>query len=172
MSRFTNELRVVPKAAWIVAWFAYLCTTVPSFFFVAPKDREMGKLPSWGQGLLIFGFLLVLVAWVALIGYIYGDAKRRQMRSVMWTLLAIFIPNGIGVILYFILRDPLAKPCPGCGHVEKAKFPFCPRCGTLLHPACPKCEKPVEPTWSNCAYCGQQLPETATRATQNHPVAT
>jgi hypothetical protein len=42
MSRFTKELRVIPKAAWIVAWFAYLCFTVPLFFFVAPTDPEMG----------------------------------------------------------------------------------------------------------------------------------
>jgi hypothetical protein len=172
MSRFTKELRVIPNAAWIVAWFAYLCVTVPVFFFVAPTDPEVGKWPRWGQALLIYGTFLFQVAWVALIGYIYGDAKRRQMRYVMWTLLAIFIPNAIGMILYFILRDPLPKPCPGCGHVEKARFPFCPRCGTLLQSTCPKCDKPVEPTWANCAYCGQQLPEPATRATQNPSVAT
>jgi hypothetical protein len=172
MSRFTKELRVIPKAAWIVAWFAYLCITVPLFFFVAPTDPEMGKLPLWVQALLIYGFLLILVAWVALIGYVYGDAKRRQMRYGMWTLLAIFIPNAIGIILYFILRDPLPKPCPGCGHLEKAKFPFCPQCGILLQSTCPKCDKPTEPTWANCAYCGQQLPEPATRTAQDPSVAT
>lgn len=158
MSRFTEELRVIPKAAWIIAWLVYLCTAVPLLFFLAPTDPEMRKLPLWTQALLICGFLLVLVAWVALIGYIYGDAKRRQMRYVMWTLLAIFIPNAIGIILYFILRDSLPKPCPICGHVEKGTFPFCPRCGALLQPTCPKCNKPVESTWVNCAYCGQQLP--------------
>ena len=172
MSRFTKELRVIPEAAWIFAWFAYLCITVPVFFFVAPTDREVGKWPRWGQALCVCAMFLFMVALVALIGYVYGDAKRRQMRYVMWTLLAIFVPHGIGMILYFILRDPLPKPCPGCGHVEKAKFPFCPRCGTLLQPTCPKCDKPVEPTWANCAHCGQQLPEPATRTTQNPSVAT
>lgn len=171
MSRFTEELRVIPKAAWIIAWFVYLSTTVPLFFFVAPTDPEMRKLPLWAQALLIYGFLLLLVAWAAMVGYIYGDAKRRQMRHVMWTLLAIFIPNWIGIILYFILRDPLPKPCPGCGHAEKAKFPFCPHCGTLLQPTCPKCDKPVEHSWTNCAHCGQQLPEPAARATHNPSVA-
>ena len=163
MSRFMNELRVIPKAAWIVAWLAYLCVTITLFFFVAPTDPGMAKLPRWVQALLIYGFLLLGVVWVALVGYIYNDAKRRQMRYVMWTLLAIFIPNAIGMILYFILRDALPKPCPDCGHVEKAKFPFCPQCGTLLHATCPKCDKPVESTWANCAHCGQQLPEQANR---------
>jgi Double zinc ribbon/Phospholipase_D-nuclease N-terminal len=164
MSRFTEELRVIPKAAWMVAWVVNLCFALPLFFFVAPTDREIGKWPFWGQALFVCAMFLFVLALVALIGYIYGDAKRRQMRYVMWTLLAIFVPHGIGMILYFILRDPLPKPCPGCGHIEKAKLPFCPRCGTLLQPTCPKCDKPVEPTWANCAYCGQRLPEPATRA--------
>ncbi len=168
MSRFTKELRVIPKPAWITAWFAYLCVSVPLFFFVAPTDPAMRKLPRWEQALLIYGFSLLLVAWVALIGYIYSDAKRRQMRYVMWTLLATFVPHAIGMILYFILRDPLPKTCPSCGHLEKLKLPFCPHCGALLHPTCPKCNKPLELNWVNCAYCGQQLPEPATRAGLNH----
>jgi len=172
MSRFTKELGVIPKTAWIVAWFAYVCLTVPLFFFVAPTDAEIGKWPRWGQALCVYGMFLFAVVWVALIGYIYGDAKRRQMRYVMWTLLAIFIPNAIGIILYFILRDPLPKPCPGCGRVEKAKFPFCPHCGTLLQPTCSKCSKPIDPTWSNCAHCGQRLPDPAPGATQDRALAT
>jgi hypothetical protein len=170
MSRFTNELRVIPKAAWIVAWLAYACFSVPVFFFVAPRDPEMGKWPRWGQALFLYGISLFLVAWVALVAYIYGDAKRRQMRYVLWTLLAIFTPSAIGMIVYFILREPLPKPCPGCGNVEKTGFPFCPHCGTPLQAKCPKCDKPVELTWANCAQCGQQLPEPAPRAAQNAAV--
>ena len=167
MSRFTNELRVIPKAAWILAGLVYLCTALPLFFLVAPSDPEMRKLPPWAQALLIFGFLLVLVVWVALVGYIYGDAKRRQLRYVMWTLLAIFIPNWIGIILYFILRDysilrDPTKPCPGCGKVVQAGFPFCPHCGASLQPKCPTCGKPVDPSWVNCAHCGQPVPRAAT----------
>jgi hypothetical protein len=172
MSRFKKELRVIPKAAWIVGWLIYACFTVPLFFFVVPTDLEVGKWPRWGQALFVYGIFLFLVAWVALIGYVYGDAKRRQMRYVMWTLLVIFIPHAIGMILYFILRDPLPKPCPGCGNVEKAAFPFCPRCGTLLGATCPNCVKPVDPTWANCAHCGQRLPLPAPRATQNQGLAT
>src|SRR5690349_10236863 len=63
MSRFTRELRVIPKEAWIVAWFAYLCFTVPLFFFVAPTDPEIGKWPRWGQALFVYGMLLFVVAW-------------------------------------------------------------------------------------------------------------
>ena len=172
MSRFMKELRVIPKATWIIAGFAYACFTVPMFFFVVPTDPEIGKWPRWGQALFVYGMFLFVVAFVALIGYIYGDARRRQMRYVMWTLLAIFVPYAIGMILYFILRDPVPKPCPGCGNVEKAKFPFCPHCGTVLQPTCPKCAQPVAPTWATCAHCGQRLPEPEPRAGHNPALAT
>ena len=172
MSRFTKELSVIPKATWIVAGLVNLCCTLPMFLAVAPTDRVVGKWPLWGQALCVCAMFLFMTAWFALIGYVYGDAKRRRMRYVMWTLLAIFVPNAIGMILYFILRDPLPKPCPGCGQIEKAGFQFCPRCGALLQPTCSKCGKPVDPTWANCAYCGQLLLEPATRATQDPSVAT
>jgi RNA polymerase subunit RPABC4/transcription elongation factor Spt4 len=85
------------------------------------------------------------------------DAKRRGMRYVMWTLLAIFIPDAIGIILYFILRDPLPKPCTGCGAAVKPGFTYCPKCGTEVRPACSSCGKAIEPDWLNCAYCGKKI---------------
>ena len=172
MSRFTKELRVVPKEAWVAAWFIYACFAVPMFFFVAPTDAEIGKWPRWGQALFVYGISLFAVAYVALIGYVYGDAKRRQMRYVMWTLLAIFIPNAVGMILYFILRDPLWKPCPGCGTLAKTGLPFCPRCGTSLQPTCANCGQLVDPTWAHCGHCGQRLEVRATRPTPSQSLAT
>lgn len=37
----------------------------------------------------MYGMFLVVVVWVALIGYIYGDAKRREMRYVLWMASAL-----------------------------------------------------------------------------------
>lgn len=171
MSRFTKEVRVIPRTAWVVAWFIYVCFTVPMFFFVLPTDPDIGKWPRWGQALFVYGFFLLGVAYIALIGYVYGDAKRRQMRYEMWTVLATVIPSGIGIILYFILRDPLWKPCPSCRNVVKG-LPFCPHCGTSLEPICPNCGKTGDPAWANCGHCGQRLEVPAIRATQNHGLAT
>jgi hypothetical protein len=172
MSRFTKELRIIPTPAWVVAWLVYFACATPLFFIAIPSDPDLGKWPWWGQALFCFGMMLIVVAYIALIGYVYADAKRRQMRYVMWTLLAIFVPDAIGIILYFILRDPLPKPCPGCGSVVKASFPFCPSCGTSLQPTCPNCGKPVDRTWANCPHCGQRLPVAAARIAQNHGLAT
>lgn len=165
MSRLTKELRIIPTAAWVVGWLAYVCITTPMFFYVLPEDSDMGRWPLWGRALFVYGFFLFAVAYVALIGYIYADAKRRQMRYVMWTLIAILLaPYAIGIILYFIVRGPLPKPCPGCGTLVKAGFVFCPDCGTSVQPSCPNCGKGVERAWSNCPHCGLQLPTTSPRA--------
>jgi RNA polymerase subunit RPABC4/transcription elongation factor Spt4 len=94
---------------------------------------------------------------VLLIGYVNADARRRGMRYVMWTLLAIFIPNAIGIIVYFILREPILRPCPNCSQIVKPGYAFCPHCGCNLAPACPNCRRAVEPGWKNCAACGASL---------------
>jgi len=95
------------------------------------------------------------VAYVLLVGYVCGDARRRGMNPVLWTLLAIFIPNAIGIILYFILRDPVPVPCPACGLPAKKGQAFCAGCGAAVRAACPQCQQPVEPGWRNCTRCGK-----------------
>jgi hypothetical protein len=158
MSRFRKELRLIPRAAWIVAGILYvmfLGLFVGIFVFV--NDPGLRELPLVVKVLVpILPPLLIFVV-VALIGYVYGDAKRRQMHYVMWTLLAIFIPHGIGIILYFILRDPIPKPCPGCAKPLKAGFVFCPLCGTTVQTPCPSCGRGVETDWAHCPHCGAKL---------------
>ena len=80
------------------------------------------------------------------------------MRYVMWTLLAIFVPDFIGIILYFILRDSLPGDCPSCHKSVLAKFVFCPYCGASVRPVCPQCGKNIEPGWANCGHCGTECP--------------
>ncbi|HUJ30444.1 MAG TPA: zinc ribbon domain-containing protein [Candidatus Acidoferrum sp.] len=169
MSRFTQELRVIPRTAWIISAVLYLGAAIPVFFFAIPSDPDMGRWPIWGRALFAFGIPLLVVPLVALIGYVCGDARRRNMRYVMWTLLAIFIPDAIGIILYFILRDPLPKPCPGCGRTLKSGFVFCPHCATPLQPTCPNCGRGVESDWSNCPHCGQKLPTQSTAPMSQSP---
>jgi hypothetical protein len=79
---------------------------------------------------------------------------------LLWALLAIFIPNAIGIILYFILRDPLLQHCPKCGAAAQASFTFCAVCGEALSKTCPGCRGTVQPGWSHCARCGASLPVT------------
>jgi len=105
---------------------------------------------------------MFLFAWVILIGYIYADARQRGMHYLTWTLLSVFIPNLIGPILYFVIRDPLLIECPKCGARCKSLFVFCPQCGAGLSPSCPTCKRAVMPGWHLCAYCGTALQEEKT----------
>ena len=156
MSRLSQEMRVVPPVAWVIAALAYL-GFVAFAIFMTGNDPKMQTWPSWGLAAFCGLMPLVLIPYVALIGYVNADSRRRGMRSLMWTLLAIFIPNALGIILYFVLREPMMTPCPQCATPVKHGFAFCPACGTAVGNACPQCKKTVEPAWSHCPACGIKL---------------
>lgn len=157
MSSFRENLRVIPRGAWITALVIYF-VGAPLIYFGLSTDPEMAQWPEAGK--LAFAFLIPLFIFplVALWGYVYGDARRRHMNAIGWTLLSFFVPYMIGVILYFILRDPLPADCPSCHQTVPAKFVFCPNCGKALRPHCPQCGKAVERSWANCGFCGTKLP--------------
>ena len=155
MSRFSEEFSVIPRTGKVIAFLIWLALTaglIVTFSLTKPGDPPLPLK-------VLFPVLvpLPLTAFALAAGYVYGDARRRGMRHVMWTLLAIFIPNAIGVILYFIFREPLPLLCPSCGAGARRSFAFCPECGQALQNACPACRKAVETQWVNCAYCGVRL---------------
>lgn len=95
----------------------------------------------------------VVGAYILVVGYVFGDARQRRMRYWLWTLLAIFVPNGIGIVLYFVLRDPMPQACWRCGY-NAGGLAYCPQCGAAVQKACPQCARPVPAEWRNCGYCG------------------
>ena len=151
MTPVSYRERVIPTGAWITAGAVFL------FFFFAfsvvitrhTSIEARVIFPIMG-GLAIAGNIL-------LIGYVYGDARRRGMRYVMWTLLATFLFWGIGIILYFILREPLLGYCSKCGSPANAGFAYCPRCGAGLQPCCPACHRVIQGPWAHCAWCGAKM---------------
>ncbi|HEY6970181.1 MAG TPA: zinc ribbon domain-containing protein [Candidatus Angelobacter sp.] len=167
MNRFSDELRIISWVAWVIAVLAWVCMFFVLLFVAIPNDHKLRLWPIEGQiAFSIWPGLLVSIL-VLLIGYINADARRRGMRYVMWTLLAIFIPNSIGIILYFVLRDPLLAICGRCGAQGRATFAFCPQCGTQLAPACPACKRTVEAGWQRCPYCGTALASAGAASTTN-----
>jgi hypothetical protein len=128
---------VIPFGGWLASGIVFLvCFSTMSLIFFK-------HAPLWMKFLLIIVAPLAMAGYSLLIGYVYGDARRRGMRYVMWTLLAIFLTNGIGIILYFILRDPLLV--------------YCSRCGAGVQPACQACHRIIQPGWTHCAWCGNPL---------------
>ena len=157
MSRFRREMKLVPWVAWLIGGCLWLGFFLLMFFLPFSKDPELRNWPLVARALLAALPGLPFVAWAGLAGYVNKDARRRGMRYVMWTLLAIFIPNAIGIILYFILRDPLLAPCPQCGVQARQGYAFCQNCGAALTQVCPKCRHAVEAGWSHCVSCGATL---------------
>jgi RNA polymerase subunit RPABC4/transcription elongation factor Spt4 len=146
--------RVIPVGGWVAAGIVFLLGfLLLSLIFVQSPHRIPVPLR------LIVPILvpLLLAGYTLLIGYVNGDARRRGMRYVMWTLLAIFLANGIGIILYFILREPLLVYCSRCGAGVQPSHAFCPRCGAGVQPACQTCHRTVLAGWTHCAWCGNQL---------------
>jgi hypothetical protein len=86
----------------------------------------LGAIIGFGMGIFI-GCLFAI--WVLALGYVYGDALRRNMPAVPWLLVALFVPNLLGFLLYFVLRKPLGRPCPQCGQAITPEQRFCSWCG-------------------------------------------
>jgi hypothetical protein len=153
MTPVSQRKQVIPPMAWGIAALVFLVMFI-LMSWIIPWDNNV---PQAVRILLPILPPFALAAWTLLIGYVYGDARRRGMRYGMWTLLAIFIPNGIGVILYFILRDPMPSFCSKCGAPAKQGHAFCPVCGAGILPACSQCHRAGQPGWSHCAWCGAKL---------------
>lgn len=137
MSRFREEMRIIPATAKCIAALGGLAIGIAIGALAYFPHQGEQPLPLAAKILLPLMAVTVFTSVILLIGYIHADAKRRGMRYVMWTLLAIFIPDAIGIILYFILRDPMPATCPACAAPVLAKFTFCPSCGTAARPTCP-----------------------------------
>lgn len=157
MTRFSDELRIIPGVARVLAVLAWVCFFVLLFFVWLPGDHQTRLWPRGGQLAFAIWPGLLAAIWVLLIGYINADARRRGMRYVAWTFAAMLIPNSIGIILYFVFRQPLLARCPKCGAQGRVNYAFCPQCGTQMSPACPLCKRSVETGWQRCPYCGAGL---------------
>lgn len=146
-----RDFKLVARWAWIVAAIGFL---VMQFVFNVVLAREHDAPPAWGRILLGLLVGLVLTCYVLLIAYVNRDAGRRGMSRALWTTVCILVPNGLGIILYFILRQPVADACPQCGHRVQQGFNFCPQCNYKLNPSCPQCQRMVQPGDAYCHYCG------------------
>jgi RNA polymerase subunit RPABC4/transcription elongation factor Spt4 len=153
-TRFADELRLIPRWAWVLAGLGFICIPI---LFVTVLSHDP-KAPSFG-GLVGLGILagLVMPCYFLLIVYVNRDAGRRGMNRVVWTLLAMFVPNALGIILYFLLRQPLPSLCPHCGARTQSGYGYCPKCGKNLSLHCSRCQHAVHADDVYCPYCGNPL---------------
>ena len=152
---FWANLRIIRPVAWAIAALGFVGMEAMLLFLAFPSEAHSRSPMPIGVKIFLGCFApLVVAAAILLDGYVYADAKRRGMRYVMWTLLAALVPDLIGVILYFLLREPLPTACPKCGYMARRSYAFCPQCSTELNRLCRSCGRNLELGWSGCAYCG------------------
>ena len=162
--QISDELRLIPmwSVALAVALFAAVQATVHLYLV-----QHQHNLPP--RGFLIFWSVVwgtVVAVYTMMVGYVTRDAKRRGMNLALWTPLVIFMPGAIGLVLYFLLRQPLLSECPQCSASVVPGMNFCPQCRFQLAPTCPQCQRTVRITDAFCGNCGENLTASQTFADQ------
>jgi len=179
-TRFRDELRIIPR------WLVWTCITLSilavligvgvnlgNFHFggpVFPGDESLRHNPALSclglAAAITFGSFVFSV-FLFILGYVYRDAKRRDMNPALWTLLVLILSAGyvfIGLIIYLLVREPLPFTCPKCAATVSARFNFCPNCKYNLHPACARCQQEVADTDKFCPYCSAELNQPKSQA--------
>jgi hypothetical protein len=152
-TRFMDEIHIISPWAYFLAVLGFLAILAAVVFDIfAGKER----MPQAAIVVALIGGA-ILGCYILLIGYVNSDAGRRGMNRLAWTLLAIFVPNALGIVLYFVLRKPLIVACPQCGNILQPGFNFCPHCSCKLSPSCPQCQRAVGLNDVYCPYCATPL---------------
>lgn len=118
------------------------------------NERDIMPLTVMGIFLLIFILILILIG-VA----VYKDAKKLQLDPWMWTLIVMYVPYLIGLIIYLVVRGNEKKRnrCVNCGSPIESDYNICPHCGHELSKVCGSCGKYVNKKFKICPYCGKDL---------------
>jgi hypothetical protein len=118
--------KAIPKPALILAILAFTAVQITMHgIFI----HERAPLPLVVRFLFILFCGIAVSSYILLSGYVYRDASQRGMPRVPWTLIAFFIPYGVGLVLYFLLRRPFLRPCTHCGQAIGPEQAFCSFCG-------------------------------------------
>jgi hypothetical protein len=137
-------LETVPKPARTTAYAIVICAALIGLIGGIVEARLSTPLADIGDHFYTLWTILGIAAglfigclfaiWVLGLGYVYADARNRNMPHIPWVLIAAIVPNLLGFLLYFVLRKPLASPCPQCGQPIAAGQRFCPSCGCQALP--------------------------------------
>jgi Phospholipase_D-nuclease N-terminal len=121
-------LDVVPKPARVWA-VVIVCCAVVGGLAAGYYGATTGKNMAANGGFAILVGILAAI-WILCLGFVFADARRRDMPAVAWMLMAMMVPNLLGFLLYFVLRKPLMRPCATCGRAVLPEQPFCSWCGS------------------------------------------
>lgn len=135
MKLLRRFLNIVPKTVQLWASILVGCA-LPVGLVVAYETAGQGAvlrtMAAYGSAALLVG--AVLATWLLCLGFVFADARRRDMRPVLWVLVVALFPHLLGFLLYFVMRYPIAAPCTHCGMTVPNHQRFCSWCGTAQFP--------------------------------------
>jgi hypothetical protein len=171
--RFWDEFLIIPRWLMVIVGILYLIAlgiAIPVNLaqrynpygndMFPPELRDHPVLASFALGGIVTAVSLVMAVFIFMVAYVNRDAARRGMNSALWTILIlIFLPTWglIGLVIYFLMREPLPYACPQCNSTVSARFNFCPNCKCNLQPSCPQCKREVAELDKFCPFCGNDL---------------
>jgi RNA polymerase subunit RPABC4/transcription elongation factor Spt4 len=153
-TRFMDEIRIISPWAYFFVVLGFSAAFAAVVFANVSRNPPF-PLPAMVAMAILGGTFIG--CYFLLIGYVNRDAGRRGMSRLGWTLLAICVPNALGIVLYFVLRKPRVATCPQCASAVQPGFNFCPRCSYKLIPSCPQCQRLVGGNDVYCPYCATSL---------------
>ena len=133
--RLRRFLSIVPKTVQLWAFVIGGCMLLIGLvmgYKTADQGAMLQTMSVYGSGALVFG--IVTAIWVLCLGFVFADARRRDMRPILWVLVAALFPHLLGFLLYFVMRHPIAATCSHCGMTVPNHQRFCSWCGTEQFP--------------------------------------
>ena len=112
-----------------------LISLAPGLLMAQSSEEIAGTAAGAGGCLACGGFLIFIVIGiialnVALLVWVYRDARNRGMENAVVWLIVVLLVGPIGAIIYLLAR---AKgeliPCPHCGAKRMDVSAKCPHCG-------------------------------------------
>jgi hypothetical protein len=135
MKPLRRFLNIVPKTVQLWASVLVGCTLLIGLvvaYETADHGAVLRTVSAYGSAALVLGIGLAI--WLLCLGFVFADARRRDMRAVLWVLVAGLFPHLLGFLLYFVMRQPIATTCTHCGMTISNHQRFCSWCGTSLVP--------------------------------------
>ncbi len=104
-----DGLKMIPVWSILLAVLVFVGWLYFSYY---AQPHHHGPQPM--RLLMVYMTGTVLASYVLLVGYVSRDVKRRNMPALLWMLIVVVMPGGIGAVVYFLLRQPVMIRCPNC----------------------------------------------------------
>lgn len=81
--------------------------------------------------IIFLGFMILSLTFLGL--WTYRDAKNRGLNAKLWTFIVLFVPNLIGLLIYFLVgRKSTMIRCQNCCNDTPKSSKYCMNCGDLI----------------------------------------